>query len=105
MNALSLICKDDPLIGLRVRLPDVCKCGANLPAIIGPGRGPHRAELLCTICSRHRGWMPNLSAVFLLETIRFFGRPTEPIAITRDRQRAAECGPSKHKHKESSHEI
>ena len=71
-----------PLIGLCVRLPDGCRCGA-VAAIVGMGRGPHIAALQCTTCQRHRGWLPQAAAIFLLKLSELYGRPTTPITIRR----------------------
>jgi hypothetical protein len=72
----------DPLIGLVVKLPDACRCGANT-ARIGPPAGPHLAELRCTTCELHRGWLPRAAHQFLTEVVNRFGFPTTPIAIRR----------------------
>jgi hypothetical protein len=73
-----------PLVGLAVRLPDVCRCGSDV-AKIGPPVGPHLAGLRCTRCDRHCGWLPRTAHQFLTEVVNKFGRPTEPIAIRRGR--------------------
>jgi hypothetical protein len=75
-------CNPTPAAGLRVRLPDVCKCGADI-ALIGAGRGPHQASLHCDSCGRHRGWVSKTSHDFLTGIIKSFGCPTEPIVIRR----------------------
>jgi hypothetical protein len=67
------------LFGLLIRLPDLCHCGSTLVAI-EPGRGPHLAGLRCA-CGRHRGWVSGHSHKFLTETVRRFGRPTQPMGI------------------------
>ena len=71
-----------PLAGLNVRLPDHCRCGGDV-ARIGPPAGPHLAELRCARCEQHRGWLPREAHRFITETIKNFGRPTEPISIRR----------------------
>ena len=71
-----------PLAGLAVRLPDACRCGYDV-ARIGPPAGPHLADLRCARCERHRGWLPRQAHRFITETIRLFGKPTEPIRIQR----------------------
>lgn len=73
-----------PLVGLVVRLPDVCRCGHDV-ARIGAPAGPHLAELRCTMCQHHRGWLPRIAHQFLLKTVTKFGRPDTPIAIRRGR--------------------
>lgn len=74
-----------PLVGLLVSLPDACKCGADTTRV-GPPVGPHLAELRCTRCERHRGWLPRAAHQFLVEAVNKFGRPPEPIAIRRGGQ-------------------
>jgi hypothetical protein len=69
------------LVGLIIKLPEPCPCCKGHAAVIGAGRGPHRASILCA-CGRRFGWVSKLSGDFLTETIRVFGRPTEPIAIS-----------------------
>jgi hypothetical protein len=71
----------DPLAGLAVKLPDTCgKCG-HLVAIIGLGKPPHFASLLCGSCGFHRGWISRANYTFLNEIINKFGAPTEPIVF------------------------
>jgi hypothetical protein len=69
----------DVLLGLPVQLPDCCHCGSRLVAIEA-GVGPHCAGLRCA-CGRHRGWVATAAYKFLTETVKRFGRPTEPIRI------------------------
>ena len=69
----------DLLLGLPVELPDLCHCGSILAAIEA-GAGPHHAGLRCA-CGRHRGWVSTAAYNFLTETVKWFGRPTEPIQI------------------------
>jgi hypothetical protein len=71
----------DPLAGLAVKLPDTCgKCG-QLVAIVGPGKPPHCASLLCRSCGAFRGWISRANYTFLNEIINKFGVPTEPIVF------------------------
>jgi hypothetical protein len=69
-----------PLVGIPVRLPNQCGCGAVSASIV-PGRGPHLAGLRCDFCSKHRGWVSREAHQFVAETVERFGRPTEPIEI------------------------
>jgi hypothetical protein len=71
-----------PLFGLAVKLPDMCRCGNDV-ARVGAPVGPHLAELRCTMCPLHRGWLPRAAHRFLIEIVNRFGRPAEPIAIRR----------------------
>ena len=74
----------DPLRGLAVQLSDSCQCG-SYDAVIGEGKGPHRASLFCSKCERHRGWMANEAHAFVTQVIEKFGKPTAPIRIRRNR--------------------
>ena len=73
---------DNPLIGLVVDLQQPCKCGAYV-AVIGCGKGPHLASLRCEACDEHRGWLSQQTHSFISETIKRFGRPTDPIRVRR----------------------
>jgi hypothetical protein len=79
------------IIGLEVRLPHGCQCGHDL-LIVGQGKGPHAAALTCSRCSRHCGWMSHESHTFLTETVRLFGRPSDPIEIRPTGRSAAASG-------------
>jgi hypothetical protein len=69
--------------GLTVQLPDNCRhCESNL-AKIDFGEGPHKASLRCCNCIAHRGWTSRDVYAFVEESVRRFGRPTEPIIIRR----------------------
>ena len=62
----------DPLCGLAVQLFDRCQCG-SYDAVIGEGKGPHRASLFCNRCEKHRRWMANEAHVFVTEVVKKFG--------------------------------
>jgi hypothetical protein len=68
------------LVGISVITPHRCKCGSNTYQLGNP-RGPHRAELRCSKCDRHGGWLPNAAANFLEQTIQQFARPTQPVLV------------------------
>jgi hypothetical protein len=71
----------NPPLGLAVKLPDTCgKCG-HLVAILGPGKPPHFASLLCRSCGMHRGSLSRATYTFLNEIINKFGTPNEPIVF------------------------
>ena len=71
----------DPLTGLAAKLPETCgKCG-HLVALVGPGKPPHRASLLCRSCGLHRGWISRATYTVLNEVISKFSVPTEPIVF------------------------
>jgi hypothetical protein len=70
------------LAGLAITLPEPCPRCSGHDAVIGTGRGPHKASIMC-VCGRHLGWMSVLTFNFIAETVRQFGRPSEPISVTR----------------------
>ena len=64
-----------------MKLPNTCsKCG-DLVAIVGPGKPPHCASLLCQSCGLHRGWVSRANYTFINEVINKFGAPSEPIVF------------------------
>jgi hypothetical protein len=71
----------DPLAGLAVKLPDTCSNCGDLLAIVGPGKPPHCASLLCRSCGLHRSWISRANYTFLCEVINKFGAPSEPIVF------------------------
>ena len=73
---------DASLVGLAIRLPEPCPRCSGHDAVIGAGRGPHKASIMC-VCGRHLGWMSIATFNFISETVRRFGRPSEPICVTR----------------------
>jgi hypothetical protein len=73
---------DNSLIGLAITLPDQCPRCCGHDAVIGAGRGPHKASIMC-VCGRHLGWMSLATFNFINATVQQFGRPTEPICVNR----------------------
>jgi len=69
-------------IGLAITMPEPCPRCDGHDAVIGAGRGPHKASIMC-VCGRHLGWMSVPTVNFIAETVRQFGRPSEPISVTR----------------------
>ena len=74
----------DNLAGLTAKLArdiDRAKpCHDNL-AVIHPGKAQHAGEFRCATCGAHRGWLSQASRNFILETVRRFGAPVEPIIV------------------------
>ena len=70
------------LVGLAITLPQPCPRCSGHDAVIGTGRGRHRASIMC-VCGRHLGWMSTVTFNFISETVRRFGRPSEPISVNR----------------------
>jgi hypothetical protein len=83
LNMLGAAPVDDTtLVGLAITLPEQCPRCHGHDAVIGTGRGPHKAAIMC-VCGRHLGWMSVPTFNFIAETVRRFGRPSEPISVTR----------------------
>src|SRR5262245_13352093 len=74
--------QSNELIGLAITLPEQCPRCHGHDAVIGAGRGPHKASIMC-VCGRHLGWMSYATFSFIAETVRQFGRPSAPISVTR----------------------
>ena len=70
------------LVGLAITLPEQCPRCSGHDAVIGAGRGLHKASIMC-VCGRHLGWMSMPTFNFIAETVRQFGRPSEPICVNR----------------------
>jgi len=72
------------LIGLRVKLDRPIDrerpCCKNI-CTIGPGKVPHAAELRCTGCNQHRGWLSKSTARWIKHVATRFGAPTTPIVV------------------------
>ena len=78
---------DATLVGLAIRLTEPCPRCSGHDAVIGAGRGPHKASVMC-VCDRHLGWMSLATFNFIYATVQQFGRPTEPICVNRSRATA-----------------
>jgi hypothetical protein len=69
---------------LRVRLErsidHEAGCCSNV-ATVHIGRGPHAAELRCSDCGAHRGWLPKEAHDFVTQLAARFGAPVEPIIL------------------------
>jgi hypothetical protein len=83
--AIARIHEAVSLTGLQLGLDRSCDrthgC-CRRRGVIRPGRGPHRYELRCTNCGRHRGWL-KAAAAELLAAMQRDGRLRAP--ILRDR--------------------
>jgi hypothetical protein len=69
------------LVGMYLRLDRSCDRAhgcCQRQGVIQPGRGPHRYELRCADCGRHRGWV-KAAAASLLETMQRDDRLRSPI--------------------------
>jgi hypothetical protein len=73
----------DPVVGLAAKMPSPCgQCGSLSAVIESTGSGPHHGSLRCG-CGQFRGWVSKATYDFVTATIKQFGRPTEPIVISR----------------------
>ena len=69
--------KGSPL-GIKVHLHTSCtRCGSKIGAI-GPGNGPHPAELRCSNCIAHVRWLSERERAF---AIRVSASPHAPEVI------------------------
>src|SRR5262245_35480922 len=78
------------LIGLRVMLPAPCPRCCSSIAALGAGKAMHKASVICQ-CERYLGWVSAETYSFLTETVRNFGKPTEPIQIRHRMSLAPRC--------------
>ncbi len=73
----------DSIVGLAARMPLPCRqCGSISATIESTGTGPHHGSLRCG-CGQFRGWVSKATYDFVTATIKQFGKPTEPIVISR----------------------
>jgi hypothetical protein len=68
-------------MGLAVRLPTDCACGANT-AVIGADAGGRFAAALTCSCGKHRGYLTEFTASFVEAVAKRFGAP-ETITLRR----------------------
>ena|SRR5262249_7306290 len=69
-------------IGLAITMPEPCPRCSGHDAVIGAGRGPHKASIMC-VCGRHLSWMSVLTFNFIAEVVRRFGQPNESVCVNR----------------------
>jgi hypothetical protein len=73
------------LTGLPIKLERTidgpCAACGDDAVVIGSSDGLHSASLRCASCHRHRGWLPEVVADFLMDLMARFGRPTYPITV------------------------
>jgi hypothetical protein len=72
------------LLGLKVRLDRPADrdnpCCRNV-CTIGPGKGEHAGELVCSDCGHHRRWLSRTTAHWIEAVAGRFGAPTTPILV------------------------
>jgi hypothetical protein len=81
------------VVGLAITPPEQCPHCSGHDAVIGAGRGPHKASIMC-VCGRHLGWMSTVTFNFINATVQQFGRPREPICVNRQRATAEVKSPT-----------
>ena len=79
-----------PLVGLKLKLEretdleDACCKGFG---IVHPGKGPHAAELRCSGCGKHKGWLDKLTVNRLLDVLARFPEAKNDVHIIRDQKK------------------
>jgi len=69
-----------PIVGLKVRMPQRCRCGSHI-ATIGSSSGPHEHRLDCARCGTWCRWLGARDAAFITKIASTFGCPTTPIVV------------------------
>ena len=67
------------LVRLERHADQTKPCCENL-ATIHPGKGPHAAELKCSVCGLHRGWLPQ-QALDFVKTVEATIGAQDPIVL------------------------
>jgi hypothetical protein len=76
-----------PLIGLKLKLErkadlkDACCKGFG---VVCAGKGPHVAELRCSGCGKHKGWLDKITVNRLLDVLACFPEARNDVHIIRD---------------------
>ena len=79
-----------PLVGLKLKLErktdikDACCAGFG---IVHAGKGPHAAELRCSGCGKHKGWLDKLTVNRLLDVLAHFPEARTDVHIIRDQKK------------------
>jgi hypothetical protein len=80
----------DDLVRIKVKLArDIDRekpCHDNL-AVIHPGKAQRAGEFRCSVCGAHRGWLSQASRNLILETVRRFGAPRDPIILRQQEEK------------------
>jgi hypothetical protein len=71
----------EPIHGTQVQLSTPCERCRDWIAVVGPGKPPHRAEIVCASCGTHRQWASNEVHQFISSAITTFGRLAEPVIV------------------------
>ena len=78
-----------PLIGLKLKLErktdleDACCKGIG---IVDAGKGPHAAELRCSGCGKHKGWLDKLTVNRLLDVLAHFPEARNDVHVILDQK-------------------
>ena len=54
--------------------------------IVHAGKGPHAAELRCSGCGKHKGWLDKLTVNRLLDVLAHFPEARNDVHIIRDQK-------------------
>jgi hypothetical protein len=82
--ALTTTSSASRIIGLKVRMPQRCRCGSHI-ATIGSSNGPHEHRLDCAQCGTWCRWLGARDAAFITKIATTFGCPATPIVIREGR--------------------
>jgi hypothetical protein len=80
-SQLDLFNPPTPLLGLRVVRSESCPKCRSFTSVIGTGKPPHSASLICAVCHRFVAWLPKAEHDFINSVVTEFGRPTEPVVL------------------------
>jgi hypothetical protein len=78
-----------PLVGLKLKLErktdlkDACCKGSG---IVHVGKKPHAAELRCSGCGKHKGWLDRLTVNRLLDVLAHFPEARNDVHVIRDQK-------------------
>ena len=78
-----------PLIGLKLKLErktDIKGACCKGFGIVHAGKGPHAAELRCSWCGKHKGWLDKLTVNRLLDVLAHFPEARTDVHVIRDQK-------------------
>jgi hypothetical protein len=76
-----------PLVALKLKLErkaDLKDACCNGFGIVHAGKGPHAAELRCSGCGKHKGWLDKLTVNRLLDVLAHFPEAKTDVHVIRD---------------------
>ena len=78
-----------PLVGLKLKLErktDIKGACCKGFGIVHAGKGPHAAELRCSGCGKHKGWLDKLTVNRLLDVLAHFPEARNDVHVIRDQK-------------------